>query len=127
MQRPCDIWLWDGRIEYEGVVAKFTEPDFTAHLRDAREAEPRLGAGRRVPSTFFDLQRQFVGRRLLAFCRLSAEPQLQEAEITSIQRSSASGCDLFVAGRLRTLDASRLASLPPIPAGVPREVVGGSP
>jgi hypothetical protein len=111
--RPCDFWMWDGTFEYEGSVAKLADPGFTAHLRETRRAAGPA-AGRRVNTTFFDLQRQFAGRRFLAFCRLNGEPRLQEVEVTSVQRSSTLDFDFFVCGRFWEIDDAEqaLRSLP---------------
>ncbi len=109
--RESDIWLWDGSIEYEGIVVKLTEPNFTAHLHEARSSSSRSATGRRFNTTFFDLQRQFVGRRFLAYCKLSPDGELQEAEVTMVQRSSALDYDIFLSGRLRPLEAQHKEAL----------------
>jgi hypothetical protein len=109
--RETDIWLWDGSSEYEGIVAKLTEPGFTAHVRENRSASARGGTGRRFNTTFFDLQRQFVGRRFLAYCKLAGDGELLEAEITTVQRSSAVEYDFFLCGRFRPLEEHQKEAL----------------
>lgn len=114
--RGCDFWMWDGSLEYEGAVAKLADGCFTAHLRETRRGS---GPGRRISTTFFDVQRQFSGRRFLAFCRLSPDGGLQEAEVTSVQRSSAADFEYFVCGRVYVLDESgRDEALRRLPSGL---------
>src|SRR5262245_34981168 len=115
--RGCDIWMWDGSQEYEGAVAKLADGVFTAHLRETRRGG--ASCGRRVNTTFFDLQRQFSGRRFLAFCRLSDAGDLQEVEVASVQRSSAPDFDYFVCGRLFAVDEARRDELRRLPAHRP--------
>ncbi|MBI2932261.1 MAG: hypothetical protein HYY16_11470 [Planctomycetes bacterium] len=109
--RSCDVWLWDGSVEYEGAMAKLAEAGFTAHLREAGRPSARNLGGRRFTTTFFDLQRQFVGRRFLCYCKLASEAELQEVEVTSVQRSSLMDFDFFVCGRLHELDVESRETL----------------
>jgi len=124
-ERACDIWMWDGSAEYEGAVVKLADDGFTVHLRETRRAGSRSATGRRFNTTFFDLQRQFVGRRFLAYCKLQPEQELTEVEINSVQRSSAADYDYFVGGRFRPLDESQKETLKRMSVRGPGALIAG--
>lgn len=102
----CDIWLWDGSVEYEGSLVRLAEGEFTAHVREAKRKDDGRATGRRLPLPFVELQRRFVARRFLSYFKDCAG-QLFEAEIQAVQRSSTSGFDYFVCGRFRMTDERR--------------------
>jgi hypothetical protein len=119
---PCDVWLWDGSSEYEGVVMAFDCGRFAAHIRQKSSASH--ATGRRLNTSFIDLQTFFVETHFYALCPRYAGTELQNSEITAAQRSGAPGFDFFVSGILRALDDEQRALLKSTPARDPSPFFG---
>ena len=108
----CDVWLWDGATEYEGKLVKLEARGFTAKVRQAKkECEGVSHLGRRMPLSYLDLQRQFMGRRFLGHLDGSVEGTLVEAEIENVQRSSDGEFDYLVSGKFGPLDDAQIEML----------------
>jgi hypothetical protein len=108
----CDLWLWDGAAEYEGLLLKLDETGFTARLRQAKKgATASSGLGKRLPSSTPEAQRQFTRRRFLAHVTGTADGTLFEARIENIQVSTDGEFEHLVAGRFAALDEAQLEVL----------------
>ena len=108
----CDVWLWDGATEYEGKLVKLEDRKFTAKVRQARkERETVSSLGKRVPLSYLDLQRQFMGRRFLGHLDGSVDGTLVEAEVENVQRSSDGEFDYLVSGKFGPLDDAQVEML----------------
>lgn len=106
----CDLWLWDGGSEYEGVLVRLEENAFAARVRQARKG-PGGTLGKRLAATGLDLQKQFHKRRFLAHLKGAADGTLFEASIESVQGSADGEFDYLVAGRFSELDEPQLEVL----------------
>jgi len=108
----CDVWLWDGATEYEGKLIKLEGRRFTARVRQAKKETDGVNQlGKRVPTSYMDLQRQFMGRRFLGHLDGSAEGTLVEAEVENVQRSSDGEFDYLLAGTFGPLDDAQIEML----------------
>ncbi len=108
----CDVWMWDGATEYEGKLVKLEGGRFAARVRQARkESEGVMGLGRRVPLSYLDLQRQFMGRRFLGHLDGSVEGTLVEAEVENVQRSSDGEFDYLLSGTFGPLSDAQVEML----------------
>ena len=94
MNGACDLWLWDGGTEYEGLLLKLDEKTFTARLRQAKKASPGSGLGKRLPSSTPEAQRQFTRRRFLAHVSGTTAGSLFEANIENVRNDSYFNCSL---------------------------------
>ncbi len=114
----CDVWLWDGATEYEGKLVRVEKRRFVARVRQAEKAAGGAGGlGKRVPLSYLDLQRQFMGRRFLGHFDGSAEGALVEAEIENVQRSSDGDYDYLLDGKFGPLDDAQLEMLSRLSVG----------
>ena len=111
MRGDCDLWMWDGAAEFEGLLLKLDEKAFTARLRQAKKASPSSGLGKRLPSSTPEAQRQFTRRRFLAHLSGTAEGTLFEAEIENVQVSGDGQFEYLISGRFETLDEAQLELL----------------
>ena len=108
----CDLWMWDGAAEYEGLLLKLDEAVFSARLRQAKKGgSPDTGLGKRLPSSASDAQRQFTQRKFLAHFTGTAEGSLFEARITTVQASGHESFDYVVCGSFSPLDETQLELL----------------
>ena len=108
----CDLWMWDGAAEYEGLLLKLDEKSFTARLRQAKKAPSTVsGLGKRLPASTPEAQRQFTRRRFLARFPGTAEGTLFEAQIDSVQTSTEGAFEYLISGRFGTLDDAQLETL----------------
>jgi hypothetical protein len=108
----CDLWLWDGAAEYEGLLLKLDEAGFTARLRQAKKGVPPGGGlGKRLPASTPEAQRQFTRRRFLAHVQGTAQGTLWEARIENIQVSADGEFEHLVAGRFEALSEAQLEVL----------------
>lgn len=108
----CDVWLWDGSTEFEGLLLKLEDSCFSARLRQAR---PGGGAGtalgKRLAATYLEVQQQFLRKKFLAHFKGTAEGTLFEASIDGVQVSSDGDFDYVVSGRFGALDDKQLEML----------------
>jgi hypothetical protein len=108
----CDVWLWDGSTEFEGLLLKLQDSSFSARLRQARKGGGTGTAlGKRVAATYLDVQQQFLKKKFLAHFKGTAEGTLFEASIDGVQVSSDGDFDYVVSGRFGTLDEKQLEIL----------------
>lgn len=109
---PCDLWLWDGAVEYEGLLLKLDESGFTARLRQTKKSPlPGGGLGKRLPASTPEAQRQFTRRRFLAHVQGTSQSTLWEARIENIQVSGDGEYEHLVAGRFEALTEDQLEVL----------------
>jgi hypothetical protein len=116
MGRDCDLWLWDGRSEYEGLLGRCEAGDFTARVRVRREPGATLLGRRRTTASTMDLHRLFTQRRFLAHPEVPGFPPLLEACVTGVQVCGDGAFDFLLVGRLACLppeELERLSVLPP--------------
>ncbi len=107
-----DIWLWDGATEYEGKLVRIEEGRFAARVRQAKKDDGKVsGLGKRVPLSYLDLQRQFMGRRFLGHLEGFSQGTLVEAEVENVQRSSDGEFDYLLAGKYGSLDEAQMEML----------------
>ena len=107
----CDLWMWDGANEYEGLLLKLEDRSFTARLRQARKTPSTVtGLGKRVGASP-EAQRQFTRRRFLAHYEGAGEGTLFEAQIDSVQASADGPFDYLISGRFGILDDAQLETL----------------
>ena len=104
--RRCDLWLWDGSMEYEASLVRLRDGDFTAHVREAGKHRASRTT-RRLSIPFVEMQRRFHGKRFLSSFKACSNAPLLEAEINSVQRSSTSEYEYFVCGRFRNVDGKQ--------------------
>lgn len=108
----CDLWMWDGAAEYEGVLLKLDEAAFSARIRQAKKGSTSIsGLGRRVPGSTPDAQRHFARRRFLAHFTGTAEGTLFEAAISSVQGSAEGEFEYLISGTFSALDEKQLEVL----------------
>ena len=108
----CDLWMWDGAGEYEGLLLKLDEGAFSARIRQVKKGNTSVsGLGRRLPAGTSEAQRQFCQRKFLAHFTGTAEGTLFEAEIASIQVSAVAEYDYLVSGKFKALDEKQLELL----------------
>ena len=108
----CDLWMWDGAAEYEGLLLKLEEAAFSARIRQARKGASSVsGLGRRVPASTPEAQRQFARRKFLAHFTGTAEGTLFEAILSSVQGSGEGGFEYLVSGTFKALDEKQLEVL----------------
>ena len=115
MGRDCDLWLWDGTAEYEGVLTKLEAGSFTVRVRPVKAAGGPLGR-RRATSSSMDLHRLFTQHRFLAHAGRPELAPLMEACIQAVQICGDGEFDYLLIGRLVPIDPrelERLAKLPP--------------
>ena len=112
MGELLNVWFWDGRVEYEGVLLKLDAGSFTARVRARGRGESgRSAMGKTVASSSLDLQRQFTHRRFFAHVRGEAPGSLFETSVHSVQRSSDGDFDYLLSGGMTPLDERQLDSL----------------
>lgn len=114
MGATCDVWLWDGTAEYEGVVIRIRGEEFSARIRPARSVASGLGRSRTAASTL-DLHRLFTRARFLAHLEGFADPLL-EVRVTGVQCCRDGDFDYLLTARLvplRPEDLEELSRLPP--------------
>jgi hypothetical protein len=114
MGATCDVWLWDGTAEYEGVVIRTRGEEFSARVRTASAAASGLGR-RRAPASTLDLHRLFTRARFLAHLEGFADPLL-EVRVTGVQCCRDGEFDYLLTARLvplRPEDLEELSRLPP--------------
>ena len=109
LRDDCELWMWDGATEYEGIFVKLDGPSFSARVRQARRAGSSLG--KRIAPSSLDLNKMFTQRRFLAHFRGSLDGTLLEAQVQSVQVSSDGEHDYLVSGRFSKLDDQQLALL----------------
>jgi hypothetical protein len=107
----CDLWLWDGSGEYEGLLVKFDESTFSARVRPVRKAEAGMVLGKRVAAGYLEVQQQFVKRRFLAHFKGTVEGTLFEASIQSVQNSADGDFDYLVSGTFGALTEKQMEML----------------
>jgi len=109
-KRPdCDLWMWDGAGEYEGVLLKLEEGAFSARIRQVKKGGTTVAElGRRIPASTPDAQKQFCQRKFLAHFKGTAEGTLFEAEISSIQVSTQGDFDYLLSGKFKAIDGKQL-------------------
>lgn len=107
----CDLWMWDGAAEYEGLLLKLQESAFTARFRQVRKVASTSGLGKRLPSSSSEAQRQFSTRRFLAHLAGTAEGTLFEAHLDHVQISDNGDFDYLVSGRFGELSEKQLEML----------------
>jgi len=105
----CDLWMWDGAGEYEGLLLKVDEEAFSARIRQVKKGETSVsGLGRRLPAGTPDAQRQFCQRKFLAHFKGTAEGTLFEAEIASVQVSASGEFEYLISGKFKALGEKQL-------------------
>ncbi len=109
----CDLWLWDGATEYEGMLVKLEGAAFSARVRQARKAAPLLG--KRAPLSYLEAQRVFARKKFLAHVKGAVEGTLFELEIDSVQGSSDGEFDYLLSGRFGALEEKQLETLRKLP------------
>lgn len=109
----CDLWLWDGSTEYEGVLVRLEGASFSARVRQARKGAASLG--RRIPLSYLDAQRVFARRKFLAHVKGAVEGTLFELEVDSVQGSSDGEFDYLLSGRFGALEEKQLETLRKLP------------
>lgn len=108
----CDVWLWDGSTEFEGLLLKLQDASFSARLRQARKGGAAgTTLGKRVAAAYLDVQQQFLKKKFLAHFKGTAEGTLFEASIDGVQVSSDGDFDYVVSGRFGALDEKQLEIL----------------
>jgi len=107
----CDLWLWDGAAEYEGLLLKFDEASFSARVRRVRKGDAGMVLGKRASGSYLEVQQQFVKRKFLAHVRGTVEGTLFEAAIQSVQCSADGDFDYVVSGRFGALDQKQMDAL----------------
>jgi hypothetical protein len=108
----CDLWMWDGAGEYEGLLLKLDEGTFSARIRQVKKGVTSVsGLGRRLPASTPDAQRQFCERKFLAHFKGTAEGTLFEAEVASVQVSAQSEFEYLISGKFNVLDEKQLEVL----------------
>lgn len=107
----CDLWMWDGAAEYEGLLLKLDESAFTARLRQAKKASTVAGLGKRLPSSTPEAQRQLTRVRFLAHFTGTAEGTLFEAHLQNVQVSGDGSFEYLVSGRFGALTEKQLELL----------------
>lgn len=111
-REDCDVWLWDGATEYEGLLVKLEESTFSARVRQVRkDGGGSVGLGKRLAGTYLDVQRQFTNHKFLAHFKGTVEGTLFEALLESVQCSTDGEFDYLVAGRFAALDEKQLEML----------------
>jgi hypothetical protein len=109
--QACDLWLWDGAAEYEGVLVKLEDAAFAARVRQVRKGAPGGTLGRRISAAPMELQKLFARRKFLAHIRGALDGTLVEASVDSVQGSGDGSFDLLLAGRFAALDERQLGLL----------------
>ena len=107
----CDLWMWDGAGEYEGLLLKLENDAFTARLRQVRKTSTVSGLGKRLPAATPEAQRQFARRRFLAHVEGTAQGSLFEVRLDAVQPSSDADYDCIVSGRFGELNERQLEML----------------
>jgi hypothetical protein len=107
----CDLWMWDGAAEYEGMLLKLEESAFSARLRQVKKVTSVTGLGKRVASSTPEAQRQLARRRFLAHLAGTAEGTLFQAHLDSVLASTDSAFDFLVSGRFAELTEKQLDML----------------
>lgn len=108
----CDLWMWDGAAEYEGLLLKLDEAAFSARVRQAKKGVTSVsGLGKRLPGSTPDAQRQFLKRKFLAHFTGTAEGTLFEAEVQSVQGSADGSFEYLISGKFNALDERQLEVL----------------
>ena len=108
-RNDSELWMWDGATEYEGIFVKLDGASFSARVRQARRGGTSLG--RRLAPSSQDLNRMFTQRRFLSHFRGSLDGTLLEAQVESVQASSAAEHEYLIAGRFSKLDEKQLETL----------------
>lgn len=114
MERACDLWLWDGVAEYEGVLVKLEAGSFTARIRPVRRVGGPLGR-RRAASSTMDLHRLFTQHRFLAHPGRPGFAPLMEACVQAVQICGDGDFDYLLVGRLVPIDPRELDTLAKLP------------
>src|SRR5262245_23325869 len=104
----CDLWLWDGSGEFEGMLVKFDESSFSARVRPVRKGDSGAVLGKRVATGYLEVQQQFVKRKFLAHFKGTVEGTLFEASIQSVQCSADGEFDYLVSGTFVALSAKQM-------------------
>jgi hypothetical protein len=109
----CDLWLWDGATEYEGMLVKLEGAAFSARVRQARRVSPVLG--KRAPLSYLEAQRVFARKKFLAHVKGAVEGTLFELEVDSVQGSSDGEFDYLLSGHFGALEEKQLETLRKLP------------
>jgi hypothetical protein len=102
----CELWMWDGATEYEGIFTRLDGEAFSARVRQARRAGTSLG--KRIAPSSLDLHRVFTQRRFLAHFAGSLDGTLLEAHIESVQACADGPYEFLLSGRFAKLDEKHL-------------------
>ena len=108
-RNDCELWLWDGASEYEGIFVKLDGANFSARVRQAKRAGSSLG--KRISPSSLDLSKMFTDRRFLAHFRGSLDGTLLEAQVQSVQVCGNGEHDYLLSGKFSKLDEQQLALL----------------
>ncbi len=109
----CDLWLWDGATEFEGVLVRLEGAGFSARVRQVMKRPATLG--RRVPASYLEAQRTFMKKKFLAHVKGAVEGALFELEVDSVQGSSDGDFDYLLSGRFGALGEKQLETLRKLP------------
>ena len=112
MPGGCDLWMWDGAAEYEGLLLKLDEAAFSARIRQVKKGgASNAGLGRRLPASSSDAHREYTKRKFLAHFAGTAEGTLFEARIAAVQASADREFEYVVSGGFNALDEKQLEVL----------------
>jgi len=108
----CDLWVWGGAAEYEGLLLTLDESAFSARVRQVKKGAPSVaGLGRRDPGSTPDAQRHFARRKFLAHFTGTPEQTLFQAAILSVQGSNDGDFEYLISGRFSALDERQIEIL----------------
>jgi hypothetical protein len=109
----CDLWMWDGAAEYEGLLLTLDQSAFSARIRQAKKKAVTsvTGLGKRLPASTPDAQRHLARRKFLAHVAGTSEGTLFEAEIENVQVTGEGEYEYLISGRFGALDEKQLESL----------------
>jgi hypothetical protein len=110
--RKDAIWLWTGRIEYEGEILTLDGNQLTARVRQVRRWSLATGApGRSVPSHFLEQQRELTLRLCFGQSPAIQLGGLLEFRIEAVQSSGDRQFDYVLAGTFSPVADEHLDAL----------------